>query len=63
MMVDNYDNVYWIDINDRTDSVDNSIHNSIKQLVRQSIVMLFILYFDGSLRDNNDGLRLMKEYN
>ena len=64
MMINNYNNVYCIYVFDYNDSVDNKVHNQIKQLVRQSVIMGFILRFeDGDLFNNNDGLQLMKEYN
>ena len=63
-MTNRYNNVYSIAIWDYNDSVDNMVHNQIKQLVRQSVVMEFRLVFeDGDLFNNNDGLQLMKEYN
>ena len=57
MMINNYKNVYCIDVCDRNDSVDNMVHDQIKQLVRQSIVIRFGLSFcGGDLFNNNDGL-------
>jgi len=38
-------NVYWIVVNDNNNSVDNMVHDQIKQLVRQSTVMRFGLSF------------------
>jgi len=56
MMNNSYNNVYWIDVRDDNNSVDNIIHDQIKQLVRQSVVMIFNLRFDGGdLFSNNDG--------
>ena len=46
-----------VGVYDNNDSVDNIIHNQIKYLVRQSIVMEFRLVFcDGNINDNDDGL-------
>ena len=47
---------------DDNDSVDNSVHDQIKQLVRQSVLMRFRLKFrNGSLYDSDDGLYLIKD--
>ena len=62
-MNNNYKNVYLIYVVDNNNSVDNQVHNQIKQLVEQSIIMKFMLVFYGSLCDSDDGLQLMKEYN
>ena len=43
MINNNYNNVYGIDVRDWNDSVDNMVHDQIKQLVRQSVVMKFSL--------------------
>ena len=43
MMNNNYNNVYSIGVWGYSNSVDNIVHNQIKQLVRQSIVMKFSL--------------------
>ena len=56
-MNDSCNNVNEIIIHDYNDSVDNMVHNQIKQLVRQSILMTFGLSFwDGNLFNNDDGL-------
>ena len=44
-MINSCNNVYWIEVDDYNDSVDNMVHDQIKQLVRQSTVMTFILTF------------------
>jgi len=64
IMISHYENVYAIYVCDRSDWVDEVIHDSIKQLVTQSVVIRFGLYLDGgSLKYSDDGLRLMKDYN
>ena len=61
MMNNKCKNVYDIGVWDYNDSVDNSIHDQIKQLVRQSTVMEFTLSYGdlfgyGDLFNNDDGL-------
>ena len=63
MMNNNYKNVYSIAVSDYNDSVDNEVYNQIKQLVRQSVVMAFMLLFNGNLKHSDNGLQLFKEYN
>ena len=43
IMIDSCNNVYSIDLCDNNDSVDNMVHDQIKQLLKQSIVMEFTL--------------------
>ena len=63
IMANSYKNVYSIAVFDHNDSVDNINHDQIKQLVRQSVVMGFMLVFRGNLNNSDDGLQLLKEYN
>ena len=60
-IVDNYQYVYAISIDDKNNSIDNGMHDLIKQLVTQSIVMIFGLYFDSDspLHYDNDAFELM----
>jgi len=46
MMIKNYNNLYYIWISDNSNSVDNKLHDLLKQLVRQPMVMRFRLIFD-----------------
>ena len=54
MMITSYHNVYSIGVYDYNDSVDNMVHDQIKQLVRQSIVIKFTLWFHGNIECSND---------
>ena len=63
MMTNRYYNLYGIYVFDYNNSIDNNIHDLIKQLVRQSIVIRFTLSFYGNLYNSDDGLQLLKEYN
>ena len=63
MIIKNYSNLYWIYIHDNSNSVDNKIHDALKQLVTQSIVMKFGIAFNEGLRTSNESTKLMKEYN
>jgi len=57
IMINSYHNVYHILVCDYNNSVDNSIHDLIKQLVRQSTLMRFSLLLDfGKLKHSNEGL-------
>ena len=49
MINNSCNNVYWIKVFDYKNSVDNMVHDQIKQLVRQSTVMEFRLSFWGDL--------------
>ena len=61
-MIERYDGLYEINVNDCLDQVD-SVHDQIKQLVRQSTLLSFQLVFYGELYENEQGMDLMKQYN
>jgi len=61
-MVGKYLNIYYIGIRDWKDSVD-CIHESIKKIVVDSRLSGFGLAFWEGLSDNEEGLKLLKQYN
>lgn len=58
-ILNNYNNIYRIDIQDGNGSVDNVVHGLIKQLVMKSVLVRFTVLIGGGL----EGLGLLKGYN
>ena len=55
-MINSCKNVYHIGVTDDNNWVDNMVHDQIKQLVRQSVLMMFRLgFYDEDLEYDNYG--------
>ena len=61
----NYKNLYNIVIEDYSDRINEEMYNKLKTMIEHKTLFTFELLFmyGSSLFDNNDALRLMKDYN
>ena len=62
-MTRRYQNAYNVGIKDYSDNIDNDVHSQLMQMVDNSKLLVFGLYFYRRLKDNEDGFRLVKQYN